>query len=464
MPAAYFLIPSEVYRGLLSATLGLSAVAVIAVGVNAYRPGRRIIWRLFALGLLVTVAGDLVWVAHAYVVGAQDPFPSPADALYLAGYAATIAGLLLVQGRNLVRFIDPLILLTGLFMLSWVLVGTLFGGPYVPSFFEGLVYNGYLFACLLMTAVLIRFFVAPERRRAVHYLIFASLVLFLASSVAYGASIPRGGGIAAAAHAGLLLYQVLFGAAALHPSMSVLSRPPPLADTRLSWQRLSLLLAAMLMAPGVLVVQTALDRPVDAPLIVGGSVILFGLVSIRMAGMIEERRTLEERQAFQAFHDPLTELPNRRLFSDRLEHAVSRLSREKRGIAVLFIDLDGFKPVNDSLGHDAGDELLVGVGRRLRECMRPTDTVARLGGDEFTVLLEGVAQVSDAIRAAERAMEALHPPLSAGGHEVFITVSIGIALGVPGQEASDLLRAGDAAMYEAKKNGKSRYEVRGATI
>ena len=460
--ATYFLLRSEVYRDVLSALLGLSALAAIAIGVNAYRPIRRIIWHLFALGMLATAVGDFVWIAHAYVAGVKDPFPSPADALYLTAYAVTIAGLLLVQGRNLVRFVDPLIIFTGLFMISWVLVGVLFGGPYVPSFLEGLVYNAYLFACLVMIAVLLRFFLTPESRRAVHYLIFASLVLFLVSNIAYGMSIPRGGGIDAAAHAGLLLYQVLFGAAALHPSMSILSRPPLLTNTKLSWQRLSLLLAAMLIAPGVLAVQTVLGQPVDAPLIVGGSVVLFGLVSIRMAGMIEERKTLEERLAFQASHDPLTELPNRRLFSERVEHAIARLSRDKRSIAVLFIDLDSFKYVNDSLGHDAGDEILVGVGRRLRDCMRPTDTVARLGGDEFTVLLEGVAQVSDATRAAERIMEALRPPLLAGGREVTVTVSIGIALGVPGQETSDLLRAADATMYEAKENGKSRYEVRGA--
>jgi diguanylate cyclase (GGDEF)-like protein len=262
----------------------------------------------------------------------------------------------------------------------------------------------------------------------------------------------------------LLLYQVLFGAAALHPSMSALSQQPPAADTRLSWQRLSFLLAAMLIAPGILVIQTALGLPVDVPLVVGGSVVLFGLVSVRMAGMVSERRTLEERLAFQASHDHLTGLPNRRLFSERLENATARLSRQKQGIAVLFIDLDGFKRVNDSLGHDAGDELLVGVGRRLRDCTRPTDTVARLGGDEFTVLLEGVTQVSDATRAAERVTEALRPPLAAGGHEMLVTASIGIALGMPGQGASDLLSACDAAMYEAKKNGKSRYEVRGANV
>lgn len=109
--AVYFLLPSEVSRDIFSATLGLSAVAAIAVGFNAYRPGRHVIWRLFALGMLVTVAGDLVWVAHAYLTGAKDPFPSPADAFYLTAFAVTTAGLLLVQGRNLFRFVDPLILL-----------------------------------------------------------------------------------------------------------------------------------------------------------------------------------------------------------------------------------------------------------------------------------------------------------------------------------------------------------------
>ena len=166
------------------------------------------------------------------------------------------------------------------------------------------------------------------------------------------------------------------------------------------------------------------------------------------------------RLTHQAFHDSLTKLPNRALFSDRLQHALDRMTRRQESIAVLFLDLDEFKPINDSLGHDAGDRLLIAVGRRLQSCLRPEDTVARLGGDEFTVLLEDITDVRYAIRVAERIAEALKDPFHLDGHEASVTASIGIAVGT-GRESTpdDLVRSSDRAMYEAKRNGKARFVV-----
>jgi diguanylate cyclase (GGDEF)-like protein len=166
------------------------------------------------------------------------------------------------------------------------------------------------------------------------------------------------------------------------------------------------------------------------------------------------------RLTHQAFHDSLTKLPNRALFSDRLQHALDRMTRRQESIAVLFLDLDEFKPVNDSFGHDAGDRLLVAVGRRLQSCLRPEDTIARLGGDEFTVLLEDITDVRYAIRVAERIAEALKEPFTINGQETSVTASIGIAVGT-GREATpdELVRSSDIAMYEAKRNGKARFVV-----
>jgi diguanylate cyclase (GGDEF)-like protein len=169
--------------------------------------------------------------------------------------------------------------------------------------------------------------------------------------------------------------------------------------------------------------------------------------------------------AHQAFHDALTALPNRALLLDRLEHALARAARHQEAIAILFLDLDRFKVVNDSLGHEAGDQLLVAVAKRLQACLRPEDTVARLGGDEFTVLLEGITQVSDATHVAERIKQVLQAPFIVVGHEVFITASIGIALsglGFGQHDPGELLRDADAAMYKAK--GKARYEIFDANI
>jgi diguanylate cyclase (GGDEF)-like protein/PAS domain S-box-containing protein len=175
---------------------------------------------------------------------------------------------------------------------------------------------------------------------------------------------------------------------------------------------------------------------------------------------ITERKTLEEQLRHQALHDPLSGLPNRTLFMDRLEHALARANRRGDKVAVLFTDLDNLKNINDSLGHEVGDQLLVAVAERLKDCLRPGDTAARLGGDEFTILVEGVDGVNDAIRVAERIAESLQPPFALNGQVAFTTVSIGIALSNPLQkQPADLLRHADLAMYRAKHKGKARYEV-----
>ena len=170
---------------------------------------------------------------------------------------------------------------------------------------------------------------------------------------------------------------------------------------------------------------------------------------------VTARRKAQARLLQAAFYDPLTGLPNRALFKDRLEVAFARAKgREAAKFAVLFLDLDRFKLVNDSLGHRAGDELLVQIARRLESCRRAGDTVARLGGDEFTLLVEGVGNEEDAIVVAERVHRALAPPFVLEGHEVFAGASIGIALGGPATERVEhLLRDADTAMYRAKVRG-----------
>ncbi len=175
-----------------------------------------------------------------------------------------------------------------------------------------------------------------------------------------------------------------------------------------------------------------------------------------------ERARLERRLAHQAFHDALTGLPNRAHFREHLDGALARATRHGDVVAVLFLDLDGFKDVNDSLGHDAGDRLLVAVAGRLRACLRPEDTAARLGGDEFTVLLDGAVDVCGAILVAERLAQALRAPFMLAGREVFVTASIGVVVNTPAtgyQSPDELLRDADSAMYRAKGAGKARYMV-----
>ncbi len=176
---------------------------------------------------------------------------------------------------------------------------------------------------------------------------------------------------------------------------------------------------------------------------------------------VTERRVLEARLVHDAFHDPLTTLPNRRLFRDRIEHALSRLPRAPQGMAVtvLFLDLDNFKTVNDTLGHDAGDRLLITVAQRLQAMTRNFDTVARLGGDEFGVLLEDQSSEPESLQLAERIRDVFRTPVRIDGLEMHVTASIGVAHAAVADDADVLLRNADVAMYEAKKTGKSRLTV-----
>jgi diguanylate cyclase (GGDEF)-like protein/PAS domain S-box-containing protein len=176
---------------------------------------------------------------------------------------------------------------------------------------------------------------------------------------------------------------------------------------------------------------------------------------------VTERKQFEEQLSHQAFHDSVTTLANRALFHDRVTHALERQVREHEPISVLFMDLDDFKTINDSLGHAAGDQLLYEVGERLKGCLRAADTAARLGGDEFAILLEDSEEGVQAADVAERIMQMLEEPFTLEGKEVFVRASVGIAT-ADGERAGDveeLLRNADVAMYMAKERGKGRYQV-----
>jgi diguanylate cyclase (GGDEF)-like protein len=182
--------------------------------------------------------------------------------------------------------------------------------------------------------------------------------------------------------------------------------------------------------------------------------------SVMLRREVARREALQDQLAHEASHDPLTGLVNRAVFLDRLGHALARMSLHHEQTAILFLDLDNFKVVNDSLGHRCGDNLLIAVGQRLERCIRPSDTVARLGGDEFTVLLEDLQDATEAARIAEQIMACLQAPVSIDDREIVVTASIGIALSGPKHDKADeLLREADLAMYRAKEMGKARYQL-----
>ncbi len=173
---------------------------------------------------------------------------------------------------------------------------------------------------------------------------------------------------------------------------------------------------------------------------------------------VTDRRRLEEQLSFQAFHDSLTGLGNRALFQDRLEHALARADRCSIGMALLFLDIDDFKTVNDSLGHGIGDALLQAVAANLSTCLREADTAARLGGDEFGVIVEDFSDPDGVLVLADRTLAMCRQPLTVGPRSVNATVSIGVAFRHPGDGVESLMSKADLAMYAAKEHGKDRYE------
>jgi diguanylate cyclase len=160
---------------------------------------------------------------------------------------------------------------------------------------------------------------------------------------------------------------------------------------------------------------------------------------------------------YHALHDPLTRLPNRALFVDRLENALARADRYGRSVAVLFIDLDHFKAVNDGLGHATGDQALVEAAQRVKGCVRRTDTAARLGGDEFAIVLEDFGEQDDVVQVAERLVDVLKEPFHLHGREVTMGASVGVCVADGLTTGDELMRAADAAMYQAKQAGKGGY-------
>ncbi|MEE9201022.1 MAG: diguanylate cyclase [Candidatus Brocadiales bacterium] len=183
-----------------------------------------------------------------------------------------------------------------------------------------------------------------------------------------------------------------------------------------------------------------------------------GNLLVRSLRYAIERKRLEENIKRMAHHDALTNLPNRALLDDRLVVALAHARRNKEMLAVLYLDLDGFKAVNDTHGHTIGDQLLKDVAKRLTDLLRDEDTVARMGGDEFTLLLTEIKQKEDAAKVADKILNAMKEPLTLGTHTLNITTSVGIALyPSDGEDADTLLKNADTAMYKVKENGKNAY-------
>jgi diguanylate cyclase len=461
MASAYFMLspaPTPLTKLALYNGVGLLSLLGTIFGIKFHRPAHRAPWVLFALGQASFLTGDVLyyWLeTHNETV----PVPSIADVFYLMMYPLVLAGLALKIRKNSngtkdwAGLIDTGIFGIAMFSVLWVLVMD----TYVPiagnATIERIILLGYPVMDLAVLFMALRLAVVLHRAHKSLTLIIGALVFLVIADVQYGMQNAKGqfqtGSIIDAFWLG---FYVFFALAALHPSTAQALPSDSSQFARISNLRLTLMFLATLTVPFI---DLLWGTPSDRFVTLISSALLFALMLGRVLGLV---RTVEQGRELlhsEARHDPLTGLANRTQFSER---TLLSLKGGANSMAVLLIDLDDFKTINDSLGHEAGDEVLVEVASRIRRCIRETDVAARLGGDEFAVLITKTIDAQDAANTASRIIKALNEPMTIFNRQIRVGGSVGVALQTP--ERSDvqaLLRGADVAMYQAKRQGKGRY-------
>jgi diguanylate cyclase (GGDEF)-like protein len=469
--AVYLLVPEGIFRDVAYVGVGLSSVVAMLVGVRHYRPLRPAGWYLMAVGQLLWVTGDGLYSWYADVAHIA-PFPSPADALYLMAYPLFAAGFVVLirarkRGVDVTGLIDSLIVTIALGLVFWV---TLVGPELRDtgrSWVARSIGVAYPMADILLLAYLVRLLMGPGARGAAFRLLSAAVGLLLLADMAFAlisANSSYTGGVVDLVWLGSY---VLWGAAALHPSMRTISEHGEEDPAPFSVRRLAALSLAFLIGPCTLVIEFLVKAPLDIWAVTLCSIALFDLVVARMYVAMQaiwdstrQRERLQVDLTHEATHDSMTQLANRAYAMETIEAALHRGQRSGSIVGLLSVDLDHFKIINDTRGHAAGDEVLRETARRLRTAVRAGDTAGRLGGDEFIALVEGPDSDAALVELAERLVTTLAAPVRIGDHDVSITASIGVAVGRDGRtDADGLLLEADAAMYRAKAEGRNRSEV-----
>jgi diguanylate cyclase (GGDEF)-like protein len=458
---------------------GACAVAAIVLGIRVHRPDRRLAWSLLAVAAGFAAVGPLAWAVAPDVILVPGPGIMLFDALFLAAYPPLIAGLALLADRSGASRWAGLtetgvVLCTGA-VLAWVLLYD----PYVldnPATHPNPVVIAYPFLDALVTGLAVRLIVVQARLTRPHLIVLAAALLIAASDVRYFLQVTRGealdGAMTLSVGACIGAY-VLIGAAALHPGAA---RLDPAPGARVSARR-SLALHVALVVVSPLAMAHSLftgrgphdlgrhDLSVPLTLTAIGAVLLAVrmALAIRLAEQqaaslgraLAEQAELQESMRRMALHDSLTGLPNRHLFDERLTLVCQ--AGQRRG-ALLILDLDGFKDVNDRLGHPIGDQLLIEAADRLGRLLGPGETLARPGGDEFVMLLPaaGIAEVK---ARADAVLATLRRPVEVSGHTLHVTASVGIRRLAPPAGPDELLSDADLALYAAKAAGKDRQEL-----
>ncbi|HEX6489468.1 MAG TPA: EAL domain-containing protein [Candidatus Dormibacteraeota bacterium] len=453
---------------------GAAAAAGSLCLFAARRPGpARAGWLLLGLSACSWAAGEVIWSYYETILGRAVPFPSLADAGYLLAVPLEVAGVLGLAARfrtasRAVTLLDGFIISGALLYISWVTVlHTVYaaGADSTLALVLSLAYPiGDVVTCVIVLTV-----IAHSGRVERPLLLIAAGICCLALSDSTFAYLTAQASFKTnVTDVGWVLGYLLIGLAGLDGATTEAST----AAARARRLRALVPYVPMAGALGITIAQIIRGDNIDTLatwtlMAVGIAVLLRQLGAVWEAqGLSRELETsvglLRDREALlehQAFHDILTNLANRRLFANRVEHALARARRSGGVLALLFLDLDDFKNVNDSLGHAAGDLLLQSTAERLRACVRTGDTCARMSGDEFAVLLEDVEGVGEAVVIATRILEAFRTPFALA-REVYVSPSIGIVYARdPEADVAGLIRDADTAMYEAKRRGRGRYAI-----
>jgi diguanylate cyclase (GGDEF)-like protein len=469
-------------------------------------------WMLAGSSCLAAAIGNGVWSWYELVDQTAPPSPSAADWCFLGFGPLALAALLAAHGDRIgaaerIRLVLDTVLIAGsLFSVAWV-AALAIATAHITSPMKSALVLGYPVFDLVLVSLLIALRTrTPDKDGGIGtgvrigYLVivvcdsiftvpgvhagyrsgglldtgwFAGYLL-IAAAATTGDRTPRGGdaglaGFEGPAERGDDGDEREPGAESAHDDVYAMIRDGAakrrvggvLAGLRIARVILPYLAAGMCLA-GVLADGLERDHEMDPVLLVAASAVLVALISRQAMTLWENQRLAEKLRAaaatlaHHAYHDELTGLPNRVLLTDRLEHALTQRAAEWEPVAVLFLDLDGFKAVNDSAGHGTGDQVLIEAARRLTETLRVGDTVARFGGDEFVAVLEIGTPADGARLTAERLLTVLSVDYRIGAGSHLVGASIGLAFSEPGGSAAELLRRADAAMYAAKSAGKGR--------
>ena len=476
--AVYFALPNETSQDIVYSALGTASVVCILVGIRLQRPKDRLSWYFLALAGTCFTLGDDASSFYNLVLHVSVPFPSFADALYLAGYPFLFAGVLRLTrnpNRSFRRenYADAAIVSMGALAISWHFLMNSYVHDSTLTTFGMLVTLAYPIMDIALLFVLFRALLFGESRRTFHKFLAAAMIVMFMGDFIYDLLVLHNSyDTGNPSDALFLIEYLLIGVAALHPSVSGGTSEAQAADVVSDRQvasdrhRIPIVIVAGFIPPTILVVATSLGVSVNVLVMAGLCIAVFAVICLRMIWLIGRisRQSLELKEndanlRYMAFHDELTGLANRELLHDRVEQALASITRSGRLIALCMGDLDGFKTINDTLGHHVGDTMLVKVGALLESIVRPGDTVARLGGDEFAILMVDVENPTAAVEFAGRIVSVLHDAVEFEGNQAGISISVGVAFADSATPVEQVISEADAAMYEAKANGKNRVDV-----